>query len=138
VPDRIKSSGYIILFVGVGLLVFTFLNAYLFLRGVLGIAASPDLTEVFGQSLAPLIEACIRAIYLGIMGWIGSILTVRGVHFFSQIRHEAKAEAKPKTEAPAQPTVEPSPQPTAENTSQSFAQSIAQTTKKAAKKGKKE
>jgi len=128
-PDGIKSSGYIILFVGVGLLVFTFFNAYMFLRGILGIAASPDLTEVFGQSLAPLIEACIRAIYLGIMGWIGSILTVRGVHFFSQVRHEAKAEVKPETQVPAQP----SPQPT----DKSFAQSIAQINKKAAKKGKK-
>jgi len=129
-PDGIKISGYVILFVGVGLLVFTFFNAYLFLKDVTGILASPDLTEVFGQSLAPLIEACIRAIYLGIMGWIGSILTVRGVHFFSQIRHEAKAEVKPEAQVPAQPSAQP--------TDQSFAQSIAQINKKAAKKGKKE
>jgi len=128
-PDGIKSSGYVILFVGVGLLVFTFFNAYIFLRGILGIAASSDLTEVFGQSLAPLIEACIRAIYLGIMGWIGSILTIRGVHFFSQIRHEAKAEVKPEAQVPTQPSAQP--------TDQSFAQSIAQINKKEANKRKK-
>ncbi len=136
-PDGIKISGYVILFVGVGLLVFTFFNAYLFLRGILGIAASSDLTEVFGQSLAPLIEACIRAIYLGIMGWIGSILTIRGVHFFSQIKHETKAEVKPEAQVPAQP----SPQPTAESKDESFAQSVAQIKKKSSKKkrkGKKE
>lgn len=127
--DGIKSSGYIILFVGVGLLVFTFFNAYLFLRGILGIAASPDLMEVFGEALAPLIEACIRAIYLGIMGWIGSILTIRGIRLFTHVKREAKAEAKAKTEAPAQPTAEP--------TSQSFAQAIAKTTKKQRKKGRK-
>ena len=128
-PDGIKISGYVILFVGVGLLVFTFFNAYLFLRGILGIAASSDLTEVFGQSLAPLIEACIRAIYLGIMGWIGSILTIRGVHFFSQIKHEAKAEVKPEAQIPAQPSPKP--------TDKSFAQSVAQIKKKSSKKGKK-
>jgi len=29
--------------------------------------------------------------YLGIMGWIGSILTVRGIQLLTQLKHEAKA-----------------------------------------------
>jgi hypothetical protein len=92
--DKTETSGFIVLFVGVALLVFTFFNAYLFLKGLLNIISSADLMESFGQALAPLIEACIRAIYLGIMGWIGSILTVRGVNILTQIRHEAQTQAK--------------------------------------------
>jgi len=92
--DKTEISGFIVLFVGVALLVFTFFNAYLFLRELLAIVTSPDIMESFGQALAPLIEACIRAIYLGIMGWIGSILTVRGVNILTQLRHEAKEEDK--------------------------------------------
>ncbi len=92
--DKTETSGFIVLFVGVALLVFTFFNAYLFLKGLLNIISSADLMESFGQALAPLIEACIRAIYLGIMGWIGSILTIRGVNILTQLRLAAKEEAK--------------------------------------------
>lgn len=88
--NKTKIVAYIVLFLGVGLLIFTFFNAYLLLGGVLSIAASPNLVEVFGQALAPLIEACIRAVYLGIMGWVGSILTVRGVQALAQVKREAK------------------------------------------------
>ncbi len=88
--DRTKIVAYIVLFLGAGLLIFTFFNAYLLLGGVLSIMASPNLVEVFGQALAPLIEACIRAVYLGIMGWVGSIVTVRGVQTLAQVKREAK------------------------------------------------
>ena len=70
---------YVILFIGVGLLVFTFLSACIFLAGFATFDPVPSLVENFGEVLAPLIETCIRIIYLGIMGWIGSILTVRGM-----------------------------------------------------------
>jgi len=103
-PDKTEISGFIVLFAGVALLVFTFFNAYLFLKWLSTIETSPDLMASFGEALAPLIEACIRAIYLGIMGWIGSILTVRGVNILTQLRHEAKAEAK----VSEKPIVEPS------------------------------
>jgi len=33
--------------------------------------------------------------YLGVMGWIGSLLTVRGVQLVTQLRHQAKPEVKP-------------------------------------------
>ncbi|UCE29449.1 MAG: hypothetical protein JSV85_01600 [Candidatus Bathyarchaeota archaeon] len=79
---------YFILFLGVSLLVFTFFNAFQFLVGVLEFPPLGDIEEIFGEVLAPLIETCIRIMYLGIMGWIGSILTVRGIQFRTQIREQ--------------------------------------------------
>ena len=77
--DSVKASGFAVLFIGVALLLFTFLSAYQFLMGILEIASSEDLMSLFVEALAPLISYAIRALYLGIMGWIGSILTRRGV-----------------------------------------------------------
>lgn len=103
--DGVKASGFLVLFIGVIVLLFTFYNAYLFLYGISAILPSSDLMATFGEALAPLIETCIRAIYLGIMGWIGSILTRRGVQTVTIGREEAKSsevekklKAEPKAE----------------------------------------
>jgi len=108
--NKAEISGYVILFIGVALLAFTFVSAYLFLVSNLNIAGSPDLVTVFGVALAPLIETCIRIMYLGVMGWIGSILTIRGVQLVTQLKYEAKPEVKPIVtaipEAPKQKTAE--------------------------------
>lgn len=77
--NKPQLIGILILFVGVTLLAFTFINAYLFLQEPLRIVATSDLAEVFGDALAPLIQACVRLMYLGVMGWIGSLLTVRSI-----------------------------------------------------------
>jgi len=45
---------------------------------------------VFGETLGPLIDTCMKAIYLGIMGWIGSILTRRGVQTISMGEEEGQ------------------------------------------------
>jgi hypothetical protein len=97
--DSVKISGFIVLFAGVGVLLFTFYDAYLLLTGVLNISGSGDLMQLFGVALAPLITSAIRALYLGIMGWIGSILTRRGVQTLTFEREETKEKAKPKSEA---------------------------------------
>lgn len=86
--SKSEVLAYVVLFVGVGLLVFTFFNAYLFLVGALEIPSPSDLEEAFGKVLAPLIETCIRIMYLGVMGWIGSILTVRGIQFRTQLKEK--------------------------------------------------
>jgi len=83
---RAEISAFAVLFLGVALLAFTFFNAYLFLQGQLSIMTAPDLMAVFGEALAPLIEACIRVMYLGVMGWIGSILTMRGVQLLTSLK----------------------------------------------------
>ena len=109
--EKSEILGYVVILVGVGLLVFTFINAYLFLGEKLGIL-STNLVEAFGEVLGPLIETCIRIMYLGVMGWIGSIVTIRGVQIFTQTRQprqEAKQEEKGKPqESTEQPPKKPS------------------------------
>ncbi|MCW4052258.1 MAG: hypothetical protein NWE78_03475, partial [Candidatus Bathyarchaeota archaeon] len=63
---------------------------------------SADLAEVFGEALAPLIQACIRLMYLGVMGWIGSLLTVRGIPLVTQKTVPITTETR-TTHAPPQP-----------------------------------
>jgi len=79
-------SGIAILFAGVAFLAFTFLNAYWFLTESLNVVASSDLINAFGEALSPLISTCIRVMYLGVMGWIGSILMVRGISIIDSAR----------------------------------------------------
>jgi len=88
--EKMEILTYSVLFVGVGLLIFTFLNAYLFLGEKIRLL-STNLIEAFGEAISPLIETCIRIMYLGIMGWIGSILTIRGIQLQTQLKREAKA-----------------------------------------------
>lgn len=110
--DKVELSGLIVLFVGVILLAFTFISAYTFLAGKLSILGTQDILQAFGESLAPLIEAVIRILYLGIMGWIGSILTIRAVQLLKKERTEAaappqqqsaKTESKQATKASVNP-----------------------------------
>jgi hypothetical protein len=82
--DKIALSGITVLMIGVALLIGTFLSAYGFLTQSLSIIASQDLVQTFGEALAPLIATCIRIMYLGVMGWIGSLLTIRGVTIIAQ------------------------------------------------------
>jgi hypothetical protein len=77
--DKIAVSGITVLMIGVALLVFTFISAYGFLTQTLSVIASEDLVATFGAALAPLITTCIHIMYLGVMGWVGSLLTIRGV-----------------------------------------------------------
>jgi hypothetical protein len=86
VEDKTMMISYIILFTGIGLLAFTFISAFVFLSSNPAITASADLIDVFGSSLAPLIDASIRIMYLGVMGWIGSGLTARGVQLIGQLK----------------------------------------------------
>ena len=87
--DKIALSGMAVLIIGVALLIFTFISAYGFLTESLSIIASEDLMQTFGAALAPLIATCIRIMYLGVMGWIGSLLTIRGI---TVIAHAPKTQ----------------------------------------------
>ncbi len=116
IRNKPQLTGIIVLFVGVALLAFTFINAFLFLQEPVGILASADLAQVFGEALAPLIQACIRLMYLGIMGWIGSLLTVRGIPLVTQktapITTETRTtQPKPQPKTPQQEKVSPRPNP---------------------------
>jgi hypothetical protein len=95
--DKPEISGLLVLFIGVGLLAFTFLNAYWLLSEDISILASQDLVSAFGQALAPLVVTVIHIMYLGIMGWVGSLLTLRGIPLLT---HPKTAITQP-VQAPA-------------------------------------
>jgi hypothetical protein len=121
--DKVALSGITVLLVGVALLIFTFVSAYGFLTQSLSIISSQDLVQTFGAALAPLIATCIRIMYLGIMGWIGSLLTIRGITIIAHLpetcvatpqKQEAKQELQPqktKTEKPRKESSQPEAKP---------------------------
>jgi hypothetical protein len=92
--QRIELSAYAVLFAGIGLLIFTFVNAYVLLIDEVGILGSSDMLKAFGEALGPLIVASIRVMFLAVMGWIGSIITVRGVQLLKQFGREANQATK--------------------------------------------
>ena len=101
--NKVELSGLIVLFIGVILLIFTFYSAYLFLTSELSIIPTDDFLSSFGEALAPLIEAIIHVLFLGIMGWIGSIVTIRAVQLLKQDKTQTvqqPAKAEPKQAAP--------------------------------------
>jgi hypothetical protein len=103
VKDNILIIGYATLFTGISLLAFTFISAYLFLIANPTITGSSDLIDAFGSSLAPLIGASIRIMYLGVMGWIGSGLTTRGVQLVTQLKRLARPVLHPRTPPDVKP-----------------------------------
>jgi hypothetical protein len=63
--------------IGMALLLATFFLAYALLQGYGGAVPARDL----GTSMSVLLYAAIQALFLGIMGWVGSLLLLRGVDF---------------------------------------------------------
>jgi hypothetical protein len=102
--DKIAFSGITVLCIGVALLIFTFFSAYGFLTTDLSPISTQDLVQTFGESLGPLIAAAIHIMYLGVMGWVSSLITIRGVTIMT---HTPKAE----TGVPQAPQQKPRPQP---------------------------
>ena len=74
--DKIAISGITVLGIGISLLIFTFASAYGFLTDSFQVISTQDLVQSFGEALGPLIAAAIRVMYLGVMGWIGSLITI--------------------------------------------------------------
>lgn len=63
--------------VGLGLLLFTFAEGYqVFLS-----YGSFTATNSLESSMGTLLYAAIQALFLGIMGWVGSLLMLRGIDF---------------------------------------------------------
>jgi len=103
--DKMALSGITVLMIGIVLLIFTFVSAYGFLTAGLAIIASEDLVRTFGEALAPLIATCIRIMYLGVMGWIGSLITIRGVTIIAHTPQPVPVMQQ------KEPMPEPKPQP---------------------------
>jgi hypothetical protein len=79
--DKNELIGIIILSLGLVFLILTFYMAFLFLIQELTIITQPDLVKSLGKILGPIAEAIIRIMFLAIMGWIGSLTTLRGMQF---------------------------------------------------------
>jgi len=93
-----EAPAIAVLLVGIALLTTTFIDAYLLLREDISILPVPNLVAAFGEALAPLIEASIRMMYLGVMVWIGSTITMRGITLLLQVKPETKLEIPKKIE----------------------------------------
>ncbi|MBC7130039.1 hypothetical protein H5T51_02310 [Candidatus Bathyarchaeota archaeon] len=85
--EKAELMAYLIITVGLVLLILTFIIAYLMLMSIASIAVSQDLSEAIALILGPIAEAVIRIMFLWIMGWAGSITTIRGI----QLYRESKA-----------------------------------------------
>src|SRR3972149_11621482 len=83
--DKVAVSGITVLAIGVALLIFTFISAYGFLTSATSPSENGSLEQFFGAAFAPLIGTAIRMMYLGIMGWISSLLTIRGVTIIANV-----------------------------------------------------
>ncbi|MCX8153355.1 MAG: hypothetical protein N3E52_02865 [Candidatus Bathyarchaeota archaeon] len=110
--DKIAFSGITVLFIGIALLIFTFLSAYGFLTESVMPLSAKDLTQTFGEALGSLIAAAIHVMYLGVMGWVGSLITIRGVTIMiNAAKTEAAAPtAQTSQQAEAQPAKTKQPQ----------------------------
>jgi len=112
--DKLALSGLTVLSLGIALLIFTFISAYGYLTQSLSIITSTDLTQTFGNALAPLIATCIRLMYLGIMGWVSSLITIRGVTIITHTPQlqPLTLQKEPITEQKLQPKPESQPSET--------------------------
>jgi hypothetical protein len=93
--DKVAFSGMTVLSIGVALLIFTFVSAYGFLTQNLSMIASDNFAQTFGEALVPLIGTCVRLMYLGIMGWVASLMTLRGVTI---VTHTPQSQPSPLQE----------------------------------------
>ena len=74
-----ETSGITILLTGTALLLITFVIACIHLQDDINVLPVPSLMASFGEAFSPLIEAAIRVLYLGVMGWIASTVTAKGI-----------------------------------------------------------
>lgn len=105
--DRNEIVGLVILTMGLVFLILTFYMAFLFLVEELNIITHPDLVKSLGEILGPITEAIIRIMFLGVMGWIGSLITIRGMQF---LRIKEQPQIKQVSQPPpVQPPQAPNP-----------------------------
>ncbi len=88
--EKPELVAFILIGVGLALLIFTFIMAYIMLIASIGILPAPNLSEALGEILGPIAEAIIRIMYLGIMGWAGSIATMRGIQLYKESKQTSQ------------------------------------------------
>jgi Na+/serine symporter len=95
-----ESSGITIILIGITLLLITFVVACIHLYGDISVLPVPSLMSSFGEGLSPLIEAAIRVMYLGLMGWIASTVTAKGLTALLRAKLLDKKNSLPKPQNP--------------------------------------
>ncbi len=106
--EKAELVAYIIIAVGLILLIITFIMAYLRLESVASIITSGNISEALGKIFGPIVEAVIKIMFLGIMGWIGSIATMRGIQLYKEAKIKVVAPTTPpKPQQPPQPPPSP-------------------------------
>ena len=86
---RIKStenSGIVILLTGVVLLLITFLFAYGNLQADINTMSVLGIFFPFVDILSPLLEAAFRLLYLALMGWIASLVMIKGLNILWHVK----------------------------------------------------
>ncbi|MEM3580823.1 MAG: hypothetical protein QXH40_04330 [Candidatus Bathyarchaeia archaeon] len=109
--EKAELVAYILITVGLLLLVITFIMAYLKLESVVSIITSGNISEALGQIFGPIVEAVIKIMFLGIMGWVGSIATMRGIQLYKEAKTKVVPPAPPKPQLPPQQPAPPPPAP---------------------------
>ena len=99
--ERTELVAFILLGIGTVLLILTFYIAFTLVVTEVGTISALNLSEALGEILGPIAEAIIRVMYLGIMGWTGSIATIWGI----QLIKEARRSPQLKAESVQQPTL---------------------------------
>lgn len=94
--EKAELLAYILIAVGLLLLVTTFVVAYLMLTAVHSISTSSDLAKSLGEIFGPITETVIRIMFLGIMGWIGSISTIRGIQLYKEVKAKVVSPIQPQ------------------------------------------
>jgi len=88
------NTGTAILVVGLALLSFAFAMACIHLHSYSPLPPVSSLFAPFGELLSPLIEAGVRAVYLGLMGWIAAKVTAKGANILMQAQLKEKHSPK--------------------------------------------
>jgi hypothetical protein len=90
--EKTELFTYLFMALGIVLLIFTFIMAYVLVIANLNLPTGLNLSESLGEILGPIAEALIKVLYLGVMGWVGSILTIRGIQLYRELKQMAKTK----------------------------------------------
>jgi len=88
-----KIAGYVVLAAGIALIAVAFIFALLFTLSSPPVPSSSNVAEAIGLAVAPLMNACIKALFLGVMIWAGSVISARGISLIKSEGGEKRKEA---------------------------------------------
>ncbi|MEM3703092.1 MAG: hypothetical protein QXX79_01515 [Candidatus Bathyarchaeia archaeon] len=94
--ERAEIVAYVLILVGLLLLICTFVMAYFMLTSVGSIATPQDLSKALGEIFGPIVETVIKIMFLGIMGWVGSIATIRGIQLYKEAKPHPPLKPQPQ------------------------------------------